>query len=518
VSDEDLAVEQEQETDESQEELSEDEKAMAELKEAIVVKREEVGSLRLKLTVTVPQETVDGRLGKEFVELKREALVPGFRKGHAPLKLVEKRFASDVGDRLKSQLIGGGYLAAVDKEKIKPLGDPLVWVKTKEQRTGEDQKPRTVEVEKLLPLDRALEHLTLPKDGPLTFSCELEVKPEFELPKLEKIPVERPAVSIDDDDVDGQIDRMRMVRGTYQPVEKGKIKADDLLYVGLKMSVGGDVVATEENFDLPARDSRVKGVLLVGLGEKLVGRKTGDSVTFEATLPDDHENLDLRGKTAQFEFTIREVKRLELPPLDDEFLATVGFESETELRRTVRSSLESRLDQTIKSKLREQVGRYLVDQTNFEIPSGLSQRQTDRSLARRMIEMYQQGVPQTQIERAMDELRVKAHEQVVRDLKLYFILEKIAEERKIDVNEERINAAIADIAQRTHKRFDRVRDELSKGDGIRSLYLQLRDQDVLDALLADAEVTETQGPKKAVGKTAKKRSAPKKTTKKGTTS
>jgi trigger factor len=519
MSDEEAALDQEeQEASETpDEELSEQQKLMAELKEAITVQREQVGALRLKLTVNVPRDTVEKQLGKQFAELKRDAMIPGFRKGHAPLRLVEKRFGSDVGEQLKGQLIGSGYLAAVEKEALKPLGDPLIWVKLKEQRFSEDQKPRGVEVEKLLPLDRAIEHLPMPKDGSFTFACELEVKPEFELPKLDKIPIHRPAITIDNEDIEVELERMRMRRGTFQPIEEGAVERDDLLYVAMKLSVGGELLENEDNFDIAARDIRVKGIPLAGLGDALEGHNVGDEVTFEAIVPDDHENLNLRGKAAKFEFTIREIKRLELPPIDDEFLSSMGIESEQDLRGTLRSLLESELERTVKRKMHDQVGEYLLDHTNLDIPEGLSQRQTDRSVARRMIEMLQSGVPATEIERVRDEMRAKAHDQVIRDLKLFFVLEKIAEEREIDVNEEQLNAAISQIARRSGKRFDRMRDELSKRDGLTTLYLQLRDEKVLDTLVADGEVTEVEGPKRKSTKAAKKKTTAKPVAKKKTT-
>lgn len=498
MSDEDVAVDQKDAPDEAEqeEELSEDEQLQAKLKEAITVVREEIGALRLKLTVTVPQDAMDERRNEQFAELKRDALVPGFRKGHAPLALVEKRFASDVGEQLKTQLVSRGYLAAIEKEDINALGDPLFHVKVKENRVGDDRVSREVETEKLLPLDEALDNISVPKEGPLTFTCEVELKPEFELPKLEKIPVKRPSVSIDDDDVEAELKRMSMWRGTFQPVEKGMIKADDLLYADMKMSVEGEVIASEENFDLAARDLRIKGVPLEGFGSAVIGKKAGDTVSVEAAVPGDHENIDIRGKTAQFEFVIQEVKRFEHPPIDDELLGAMGFGSEKELRADIRTSLESRLDATIKDALRRQIGEFLIDETKLEIPEGLSQRQTDRSVNRRRIEMYQAGLPETEIDRNMDKLRAKAHDQAIRDLKLFFILGKIAEERDIEVGEEQINGAIAQIAQRTKRRFDRVRDELSKGDGLMVLYHQLRDHKVLDALLDGAEVTEAESPKK----------------------
>ena len=512
MSDEELAV-QEQDSEETQpsdeeQELSEEQQQMAKLKEAISIDKEEIGSLRLKLTITVPKETVEERMGEQFAELKRDASIPGFRKGHAPMKLVEKRFASDVGEQLKSQLLSSSYLAAVEKEDLKPLGDPLIWTKVKGAKEGD------ADAEKLLPLDEALDHFSLARDESLTFSCEMELKPEFELPSLEKIPVEKPKLSVTDDDVEQTFKNMCMSRGTFEPVEKGGVKEDDMIIADAKLACGDTVLLEEENYDIAARDIFVKGVRLEGLGAAVKGKKVGETAALDATVPDDHDNADLRGKTAKFECTIKEIKRLTLPPMDEAFLSGFGVESEKELREAIRGNLDARLGDSISERMREQVGDYLVNNTKMEIPEGLSQRQTERSVARRMIEMYQTGLPQTEIEKAADEMRVSAQDQTVRDLKLFFVLEKIAEERDVQVGEEEINGAIAMMARQANMRFDRMRDELSKDNRLMTLYLQIRDKRILTQLLEDAEITETEGPKKAPAKKAAKKAPAKKEEKK----
>lgn len=480
----------------TEDELSDDERFEARLKETVGVESEEIGSLRLKLTVTVPQETLAERQSEQFAELQRDALVPGFRKGRAPRALVEKRFAHDVSEQLKSQVFSKAYLAAVDKAELDVLGDPLFWVKVPEERTDEAQKPHMVDTERLLPVDQALEHLALPKEGSLHFSCEVELKPEFELPELKAIPLERPDLHVEDEDVEAELRRMRLWRSTFKPVESGPIEADDMVYADVVLRVDGEIIQREENCDMAARDMRLMGVQLTGLGDALTGRTVADTVTIEAVVPDDHENIDIRGKTGKFDFTIREVKRLHMPPIDDSFLSTMGFESETELRDALRSRFESSLSSTVNENLREQIGHYLVKNTKLDIPEGLSQRQTDRSLARRRLQMQRDGLPEAEVEKNMDALQPQAHDRAVEDLKLFFILTKIAEQREIEVSEEQINGAIAEIAQRTNRRFDRCRDELSKGDGLAVLYHQLRDRQVLDGLLADAAITETKRPKK----------------------
>ncbi|MCO6436440.1 MAG: trigger factor [Phycisphaerae bacterium] len=507
MADQDKAIEQELEEGEAVElveeagadaeagELSDEEQALAELKEAIGVEKSDVGPLRVKLTVTIPREFLDGRLTKEFDELRRDAVIPGFRKGHAPLKLVEKRFASDVGDQLKTQLVGSGFLAASEREGLDTVGDPLFWVKVKEQRQGAELADEEAEVEKLVPLQHATELIDWPKEGPLTFSCEVELRPQFELPKLEGIPLTRPDITVTDEDVQERIDRYRAVRGTFEPVEKGGIEPDDLLYGDMRVTAEGQELRSEADAEVAARDTWWDAFPLKGFGDAAKGKAAGDTIELGITIPDDYTDLALRGKVAQVAFKVNEIKRNVPAALNEQLLEAMGFESEQELRDHVRRDLESRREEAMRQRLREQVGDYLIAQTKFDIPEGVSARQTEKTLARRMIQLMQMGMPEAEVRKSVDVMRDKARDQVVRDLKLFFVLEKIAEERETEVSEERLNAAIAGIARESGKRFDRVRDELMHGDGMTSLYLQLRDEQLLDELIRDANISTDEGPK-----------------------
>ncbi len=485
--------------DEGDEELDD----KAKLKEAIDVSMEDAGTLRKKLTITVPRDAIDERLRDQFAELRRDAQVPGFRKGKAPLVLVEKRFGGEVGDQLVAQLVSSSYLAAVEKVDIKPLGDPLVWIESEGGDTN------------LVSIDKAVLDMKLPAEGALEFSCEVELKPEFTLPELDDIPVENPKVSISDDDVQGEIDRLRSMRGRYVPVD-GKIEKDDLVVADVVMKVGGEVVKEEENVQLAARPQVYSNISIENLGEVLEGKKADDSVTVKVTIGDDYSNLAHRGQEAEFAITVRDVKRIEIPPLDDELIEMAGFDNEAEMREQFKEALEARLDSVIKRGMRGQIGKYLTEKTEMELPTGMSQRQIDRVVARRKVELLQAGMPEAEVDKHTDELRAKATEETVTELKLFFIMEKIAEDMEIDVADEELNGAIASIAGQQGMRFDRVRDQLSKGEGLVSLYLQLRDDKILDVLLTKAKITEVEGPKTkkpakaaAGGKKAKKKTAKK---------
>ena len=148
----------------------------------------------------------------------------------------------------------------------------------------------------------------------------------------------------------------------------------------------------------------------------------------------------------------------------------------------------------------------------MELPAGLSQRQTERAVARRRVELSRKGVSDQEVEKHLDELWTRADEDSVKELKLFFIMEKIADEMEVEIPDEQLNGAIAAIAAQQGKRFDRVRDELSKGEGLMALYLRLRDDKILDQLLQDAVVTEVEGPKKKTAKKTKKKASAKKKT------
>lgn len=483
------------------EEEGEEEDPKEAMKKVIAVDVVDAGVLRKALTVTVPEEKLREELDKDYKELISEAIVPGFRRGRAPRRLVEKRFGSDVGEQVQTRVVSNAYLAAIDKEDLKVLGDPLLWVEVKDKKAKEEEGK-----EQLVDMPTALRHMKLPDEGELTFRCEVEVKPEFELPQLDGVEVEKPKLEVTDEDVTVQIDRYRAQLGNWAPVPDGQVEIDDLLVCDMKMTSDGKEVKAQENIQLAARAQVVEGVTLEDLGEKFEGAKAGDTRTFEGPLPDDYEVEDLRGKQAEFALTINDIKRLNLPPLDEAYLSTLGFDSEEEYRSSVKQQMESRLGQEVRRGMRNQVRKYLLDNTQLDLPEGLSSRQTERAVMRRMIELQRQGVPQAEIEKHADELRTGAREQAVAELKLHFVLEQIAEKLDIDVTEEEINGAIAAIARTYNRRFDRVRDELAKNNGIDSLYLEIRDEKCIDGILEKAKITEAKVRRKtaADGKKTKK--------------
>lgn len=497
------------------------ESLLEKLKEAVQTKVEDAGVLRKTLEITVPGNVIGEQIDQQFDDFRTDAFVPGFRKGRAPLELIQKRYGSNIRDSLKTSVVGQSYMAATEKEELDVLGDPLFRIDT-----GEGIK--------LMDFNEALTALELPESDDFSYACEVEIKPTFEVPELKGIEIKSPVVKITDEMIDDTLLRRRKIQGRYVPVADGKAEDDDMLIADVILRCDGEEVKREANLQLGVRPTRLDGIPLMSLDKDLKGAKVGSKIEAKCTIPDDYERADLRGKDATFEFEIHELKRLE--PISAEKLAqSMGVDSEKELREMTREDLEAERDEMIGRAKREQVLDYLLEKVNIDLPENLSARQTDRAVMRSVVDLHQQGMPESDIEAKIDELRTSASEQVQRELKLQFIMEKVAESLGVRVTDEEVNTEIARIARRYGRRFDRVRDDLQREGLLMQLATQIQQDKSVAKILEDAnfkEVTEADVEKKSAkkstkkttkaaekkteAKTTKKKSTAKKTTKKTT--
>jgi len=470
------------------------ERLLAELKEKVRVAARDVGTLRKELQITVPADVIRSHLEHNYAELRSDALVPGFRKGHAPLQLIQKRFGPQVRESLKTTIVGQSFFAAAENEKIDPLGDPLFRVET-------EKGVRMTE------LGEAVQHLKLPDNADFSYTCEVEIKPTFELPELKGIEVRAPKLAVSDQDVEEQIQRHCKNRGRYEPLADAARDPEDLVIADVALHVEGGLVKQEENVQLGLRPARLDGIPLMELGQALTGVRPGDERSLACTIPQDYERADLRGKGGVFRFKVHELKRL-VPLPRETLVQQLGCESEQQLREFVRHDLEAELHRLVTRARKEQILEYLLERTSLDVPEQLSARQTDRAVLRKMIELQQNGVPTSEIEARIDELRTTAREDVARGLKLEFVLEKVAQELDVAVTDEEVNTEIARIARLYNRRFDRMRDDLHSRGLLPQLAEQIRQDKCIQLLLRDAKIVEVAEPEPPAKPPGRKKKAP----------
>jgi trigger factor len=322
----------------------------------------------------------------------------------------------------------------------------------------------------------------------------VEVQPEFTLPNLSGIPVKKPKIEVKDENVEQAMNNLREQQGTLIPVEDRGVQAKDYVTADVHIKLDGNVVAHQHDAQLVARPARIGGIEVQDFDKQLDGAKAGETRTINAKAPEGHPTEQIRGKDVQIEVSIKDIKRLELAEITPEFLEDLGFTNEQELRDALREQMVERIDYDVAQAQREQVSKYLLDNTTFELPKKLSAKQVERVAQRKAIDMLMRGVPREQVDAQLSLLHEGSAEEAQRELKLFFILQKIANDQNTDVDEQELNGRIALLAAQRGARPEKLKQEMAKDGSLANLYVQMREQKALDKVLEGAAVEEVDVP------------------------
>jgi trigger factor len=425
------------------------------------IKIEDAGPATKKVSIEVPEAVIASKLEEQFKTLRREAALPGFRPGHAPRKLIEKRFHSDVRDQVKRTLIRESYQQAISQNSLNVIGEPH--------------------------FDDA-EKIELPETGSLNYSFEVEVQPDINLPPLTGLSVKKPKVEVKDEHVDQAMLNLRQQQGILVPVEDRGVEAGDYLVADVHQKVDGAVVSHQHDAQVIAKPGRFAGIQIDDLDVRLQGQKPGEKREFTVTAPETHADEKIRGKQVTVEVELKDIKKLELAEIDQPFLDGLGFANEGELREALKEQMLQRVEYDVQQSMRDQINNYLLQNVYIDLPSKLSDRQADRVLQRRRIELLMRGLPEDQADARIDAIRPGIKDEAVRDLKLFFILQKIAADFAVDVDEAELNGRIALLAAQSGKRPEKLKQEMTSDGSLLSMYVQMREQKAVDKILETAKV------------------------------
>jgi len=438
-----------------------------------IVTIEEAGPCKKKVVVEIPAEAIEKMLSEQYEDLRTDTVVPGFRKGRAPLRLLEKRFGSDVRDKVKLKLLADASDAALKDNDLDVLGDP----------------------------DIDYEKIELPETGPMKFDFEVEVRPQFELPPLEGIKVEKPKIEITDKELDDEVQAVQKRLGMWTPKE-GTVEDDDQIIADVLLKIEG--VAEEEkhdNVDIFVRpQGLVSGVPIEKLAELLVGAGEGAVKKITVEVPATFHNERYRGKKVDIEIEVKEVKQLVPAELNEELFKRLGIEGETQLREMISDSKKSQAERDAQAAVSEQIFKYLLDNIDLELPVAVVADQSKHILQRQYTNLLMQGLERGQVDEQMESLQTGSEIQAREQLKRFFIMGKVAEKFDIKVSEEEINGHIALVAASRGRRPEKVREELAQDGSLVQFSLQIREQKCVEKLLESAKITEVKAGAPGAGK------------------
>jgi trigger factor len=423
---------------------------------------EELSPTRVKLTIEVPFEELKPSLDKAYREVGRQVRIPGFRPGHVPPRVIDQRLGRGVVlEQAVNDAVPQLYGKALAESEVLALGQP------------------------------DLEITRLDDGEQLAFTAEVDVRPKFELPDLSAVSVTVDNAEVDPDEVEEYLsdlrERFASLKGADRPAADG-----DFVSIDLSASVDGNLVDDAQASGLSYQVG--SGSLLDGLDEALVGMSAGDSTSFTTELPGgEHE-----GEQAEVALTVHSVKIKELPELDDEFAQSASeFDTLGEFRAGTRARLESvkRLSQL--AQARDRALDAVLSRLDIPLPERLVTAETEgreRSLDEQLErsgatkEAYLEAREITE-----DELEAEIVVAARKAVKAGFVLDELARQDELTVEQEEINAYIVEQAYRLGVQPDRLAKEIVDAGRLGVAITEILRGKALRVLAEQVKVTDEAG-------------------------
>jgi trigger factor len=420
---------------------------------ALDVTVENAGPCSRVLKIKVPAARVDHEIEQTYKNVLKTVQFPGFRAGKVPRKLVEARLGDRVLQEVLERLVQSAYDEAVDSTKLKTIGSP-----------------------------RLKDPPTIARGTDLSLAIDVDVRPEFKLPKLEELTAQRPVVEITDVDVETEIKRLRDERATVADAGDEPLAESGIATLHVKIAVGDEVVVDAGDVEWQHPSDVLGGMLVENLSTSLLGKKKGETVSLKEKLPADFRDEKHRGAEATIELRVDGVQRVTLPAVDDAFAAEMDYDSLDEMKSEIKADLGKRVGAQIERMTDDAVAESLLAAAPFDVPPSLVASETERMLRRYEMQLRQQSIPEESIPKLLDEARAQAETRVKRDLRLSFLLDTVATERKVFVTENEIRAEVAAMAARYEKSVPEMEDYMERNGLLPALRSELRDRKTLGEL------------------------------------
>src|SRR6266550_1200414 len=428
----------------------------------------DVSPTRKEIKIEIEPAAVRESYDRVSDRYAKQARVPGFRPGHAPRAVVRTRFKSEIRSDVLRELVPEAINEAIEKHELNTIGEPDV------------QLDNTEALEKF-------------GEEPISVRVNVEILPKVELRDYKGIEAVRQTRPVTDENVSEMIEALRETSAAMQPVEDRGAQLGDTVTVNVEGKFVPDGTDGPEEENIKADEVEVtlggKGVQQE-FTDNLLGVTADDEKIFVVDYPADFSSKGLAGKKVEYTATVTAVRVKELPEADDEWAKSLSedFDSVATLREKIREDMEKRAGQEADHRLRAELMRKLLDGHQFEVPQSLIDHQTNYRMETAVRDMIGRGIdPRTQEinwEGAREELKGQAEE----DVRGSMLLERIAEEEKIAVSDDEIEAEIHAIAEGSKQPIEQVRSVLTKDGGERSIANRLRNRKALDLLVENAQV------------------------------
>lgn len=415
----------------------------------------------VRIELDVP--AVDAAFAAMEKDFQKQANLPGFRPGKAPIPMVVRKYEQEIKDEVKRKLIGDSYRQALEEKKIDVLGYPDI------------------------------EEIQFGRGQALQFAATIETPPDFQLPDYKGLPVKREDKSVTDEDVAKALDLLREQKADFQKADRALANGDIAVvnYTGTsdgkpltEIAPTARGLTQQQGFWVEMKpDSFVPG-----FADQLLGAKAGDKRTVTVEFPADFVNKELSGRKGVYEVEVVEVREKTLPALDDAFAKLYEAENLEKLKEGVRRDLESELKYKQSRDTRAQIVGALMGRVNFDLPEGAVANETRNVVYDLVRENAKRGVGRDVIEKEKDAIYSAAASNAKDRVKLSFLVQRIAEKEEIKVSQEEVLRRVQTLAAMYQIPPDKFIKDLQKRNGVVEIYDQLAHEKVMQFLETNAAV------------------------------
>lgn len=414
----------------------------------------------VKFEILVDGAEFEKAIDKAYNKTKSRYNIPGFRKGKAPRKIIELNYGKGVffNDALDI-VLPEVYPQAIDALEIDVVSQPQLDIKE------------------------------IKEDGTIVLTADVDVKPEFTIEDYKGVEIEKIEKEVSEEEINNELDALlekqsRMVE-VEGPVENGLIANID--FAG---TLDGEAFegGTAEGYSLEVGS----GSFIPGFEEQMIGKPVGEEFDVNVTFPEDYPAEELAGKPVVFKVLVHDLKKKELPELDDNFAKdTTEFESLEELKNDIKAKLQEKADSEAKDEMKNAVVNAIAEKVEIEIPKSMVESQIDRQLDEINMQLSYQGWSLEKFAelsgQSIDEIREARREEAENLVKNTLIIEKIAELENVEVTEEDIEKDMENFAKMYNMEVAKIKEALGEAelDGIKN---RLKNEKTVEMLLDAATV------------------------------
>ena len=411
-------------------------------------------STKREIEVEIPPEEVSRETEVLIQKYQKLARIPGFRRGHVPASIIRQRFSQDIQNDVIDALVPKYFRKETERLGVVPISQPRVT------------------------------DLQANEGKPMHFKASFEVMPEIKVEGYKELRADHPEISVTNEEVEESLKSLQEQKATFSPIEGRTIQDGDYAQVSLD--------GTPKNQQSGTKPVHMDDVL-VEIGGKttmpeftqnLRGASPGEERTFEVLYPEDFSDERLRGQTFTYKVKINAIKQKSLPELNDDFAKEVGeFTTLDEIRQRIREGMEHERRQTAEREAKDKLLAELIRRNEFEVPEALVEHQIDLRLERGLRALAAQGMSSEHMKKMdLGRLRVGQKEQAVQEVKAALLLEKIAEEEKIEVGDDEISNEIEALSKQTNQAPDAIRARLTRDGALDRIRNRIRNEKALDFL------------------------------------